>query len=304
MEHSEEWLAKYRVPGNCRLTCSVMEMTEDEKLTRRSYIRRTLKKYPAWCNLPNESIDQMTLRSIDGGYLVEDANGYEFLLRDAGVLKQEAEFRKARAMMPFEFMNLSGRDFDWTKYRADVSSERDIVNKYIMKYPQFRERGMGLYIYSGTRGSGKTMLSCCILNEISKRYSGSIKFVNAIDLLEMTKKGFYGSEDEIRALYEAALLVIDDIGVQLSREWTDTIFYRLINDRYANRRPTIYTSNMPAENLRMNDRITDRIESTTYLVSLPEEPIRKNTRQQAKKELLEKIEKGPDRCANTDKDQA
>ena len=94
-------------------------------------------------------------------------------------------------------------------------------------------------------------------------------------------------------MYQAGLLVIDDIGVQMSREWTDTVFYRLINERYTNRKPTIYTSNIPVEGLKMDDRITDRIESTTYLLRLPDESIRKILRQEEKDELLQKIEKGP-----------
>ena len=137
------------------------------------------------------------------------------------------------------------------------------------------------------------MLSCCILNELMRRYAGSVKFINTLDYLEVTKQGYRGEEKEKDALYQASVLVIDDIGVQMSREWIETEFYRLINDRYVNRRPTIYTSNVPIERLRMDDRVTDRIESTTYLIGLPEESIRRKERQLAKQELLKEIENAP-----------
>lgn len=142
------------------------------------------------------------------------------------------------------------------------------------------------------------MLSCCLVNEINNRYAGVSKFVNILDFLEMTKKGFNGNDDDIKALYQANLLVLDDIGVQMSKEWIDTVLYRLINERYINRLPTIYTSNVPVDRLKMDDRITDRIESTTYPVSLPEESIRKETRKQDKQKLLDEIKNAPSDTAN------
>ena len=103
------------------------------------------------------------------------------------------------------------------------------------------------------------------MNEIGKRYAVGTKFCNVLDFLDMTKKGYSGDDREVTALFDASLLVLDDIGVQMSKEWVDTVLYRLVNSRYTNRLPTIYTSNIPVEKLKVDDRISDRIESTTYL---------------------------------------
>lgn len=295
-----DFLAAHRVKTEGGNSYKAIEMTEEEILERRAYIRRKLSNHPEFCNVDNNAINQMCIYTVGSGLLAKDANGYEYFIPLGGVSAKEAEFRKKRAMMPFEFMELTGKDFDWTVYKADVIACKGIVNQYIMKYEQFKENGMGLYIYSGTKGSGKTILSCCILNEIAKRYIGSVKFVNALDLLEMTKKSYNGGEDELNQLYYAGLLVIDDIGVQLSKEWTDTVFYRLINDRYINKKPTIYTSNLPVERLKMDDRIIDRIESTTYLLTLPEEPVRRSLRQQEKHRLMDEIKNAPGSATNTD----
>lgn len=287
-----EELAFFRVWKEGGMEHKAMEMDADQRLERRSYMRMALKNHPPWCNKANNELDDMRLYRLDDGYIVEDGKGCEYYLPAAGIAQKESEFRRTRAMMPFEFMNLTGKDFDWTRYRADVSKQKRTVNQYIVNYERFRDNGMGLYIYSGTKGSGKTMLACCLLNEISKRYPGSVKFINTLDFLEMTKKGFRG-EDETKPLYEAGLLVIDDIGVQMSKEWADTVFYRLINNRYTERKPTVYTSNATIDGLKMDDRITDRIESTTYLLQLPEESIRRQARQQEKQRILDEIEKRP-----------
>lgn len=138
------------------------------------------------------------------------------------------------------------------------------------------------------------MLSCCILNEISDSYPVSVKFINALDLLEMTKQGYKGDEpEELKPLYTCSVLVIDDIGVQMARDWINTVFYRLINVRYTDRLVTIYTSNVTPEGLKMDERIVDRIGSTTYLVELPEVPVRHMKQEQEKEKIFRKIENAP-----------
>lgn len=288
---NDQELATYRVAGSNGIAYRFLAMNSDQILARRSYIRNVLRMYPAYCNnMSNAKLDSIRLMKISGGrYILEDEEGREYLLPATTIQRDETEFRKVRAMMPFEFTNLTGKDFNWNSYTADIVKPRDIVNKYIVHFEEFREKGLGLYIYSKTKGSGKTMLACCILNELAKRYHGSIKFINALDFVEITKKSFKGDQQEVDALYQAAVLVIDDIGVQLTKEWTDTVFYRLINDRYVNRRPTIYTSNVPSDKLKMDDRVVDRIESTTYLVGLPDESVRRAIRQQEKERLMQEI---------------
>lgn len=286
----DDKLIKHRVLKPENKACRAIEMTEDEILERRIDMRRILKD-TSFNTCTNRELDNMTVAIVQGGFLVEDVLGREFFYAKSGIAQGDADFRRVRSMMPFEFLNLTGSDFGWDKYQADVTKSKDIVNKYILRFPAFREKGMGLYICSGTKGSGKTMLSCCILNELTKRYVGSVKFVNALDFLEMTKKGYRGEENEVQSLYDAKVLVIDDIGVQMSKEWVETVFYRLINDRYVNRKPTIYTSNIPIDRLKMDERITDRIESTTFIINLPEESIRRKERQQEKAKLFSEIEK-------------
>jgi len=282
-------LAEYRVYAAGGKTYRAMHMDEAQISERRMYLRKELRNYPQWENLSNEELNNIRLFMMGERLIVEDGKGREFVLPSGGIGRGESDFRRVRAMMPFEFMGLTGKDFQWGRYKADTSGCKDMTNKYIMNYPKFKEKGMGLYIYSGTKGSGKTMLACCLLNELSGRHAGSVKFVNILDFLEITKKGFNGNDTELKAIYEAGLLVVDDIGAQMSKEWVETTLYRLVNHRYVGRLPTIYTSNIPINSLKMDERITDRIESTTYSVKLPEESIRRDMRQQDKQKLLNEL---------------
>ena len=286
-------LAKFRLHREGCINYHDVRMNDEQLHKRRMYLRKVLAVYPAWENLSNDALNDIRLESVGSGYLVEDSKGYEFLLRSNRITPEETDFRRKRAMIPFEFIGLTGKDFIWEKYKADASDQKNFITSYIMKYPKYRDRGVGLYIFSGTKGSGKTMLACILLNEISKRYTGSVKYVGVLDFLEMTKKGFRNEDEDLNAIREAGLLVLDDIGVQMSREWVETVLYRLIDHRYTQRLPTIYTSNISIDGLKVDDRITDRIDCTTLPVNLPEESIRKYTRQAEKKRLAEEIENAP-----------
>lgn len=200
----------------------------------------------------------------------------------------ETGFRRSRAMMPFQYMDKTGKDFDWNIYGVDSEESKKVVNAFLIKFPEVSEHGFGLYIYSKTKGSGKTMLSCCIINELAKRYVAySYKFCSVPDLIELTKD-FHNQEAQkaVRELYSCSVLVLDDIGAQMSKEWTNSVLYRLINTRMNDKRVTIYTSNMEMDKLNLDERIIDRISAGTYKVSLPEVSIRQKEAWERKREVL------------------
>ena len=143
-----------------------LKMTEDDISERRSFIRQILKS-TTYKNLNNNEIDLCRIESMSTGYMYEDMNGYETVITSSKVRPEEASFRRARAMIPFKYMDKRGNDFNWSVYRCDVSSQKEIVNAFVSKFEKFRSESKGLYIYSKVKGSGKTMLACCILNELS-----------------------------------------------------------------------------------------------------------------------------------------
>lgn len=282
-----ELLAAYRVAGKGNINYRTKEMSSEEQNIRRMFLRRALVGTP-FSNRDNEYLDGMrvVLDYNIGGMWIEDIDGYLYHTEGKAAQKKEADFRKERSRIPLEYKDLMAKDFKWGIYGVNLNKEQGKILQYITRYEEFREEGMGLYIHSGTKGSGKTMLACCVLNEISSRYYGSVKFVNALDFLEMTKKGFNYDNPEVEALYICKTLVIDDIGAQLDKDWINTVFYRLVNDRYTNHKPTIYTSNLSIDQLKMDDRIIDRIDSTSFEIHLPEKSIRREKRQREKDKIM------------------
>jgi DNA replication protein DnaC len=65
----------------------------------------------------------------------------------------------------------------------------------------------------------------------------------------------------------ADLLVLDDLGSGKATDWTADTLYRLIDARWANQRPTIATSNLAPDALRLavGDRIVSRLADGTVV---------------------------------------
>ena len=136
--------------------------------------------------------------------------------------------------------------------------------------------GKGLYLH-GNPGVGKTHIACAILRKMVDMQL-RVLFYNANDFLEEMKKEFENGVDyEARdvGIFEEAkklngILFLDDLGSEKSTEWTRERFCSLINHRYEEMLPTIFTSNCDLEilSVRMGERIVSRIVGMSTVLEL------------------------------------
>ena len=111
---------------------------------------------------------------------------------------------------------------------------------------------MGLYLSGGT-GSGKTLLSCAILNELLRFHKISVRYAKVgRDILGKIRasynpnSGIYGEAARIEeGLAKVRALVIDDFDIYKETEWVQSILYDLIDARYENNLLTVVNSNKP-----------------------------------------------------------
>jgi DNA replication protein DnaC len=78
------------------------------------------------------------------------------------------------------------------------------------------------------------------------------------------------SEAEYRKAAAVPLLLLDDLGAAKGSEWTEEILYRLVNDRYEAMLPGLFTSNVPAPQLRdaLGARVASRLTEMCHQVAL------------------------------------
>lgn len=200
-------------------------------------------------------------------------------------------FRRKQSMMPFHYLDKDMNNFNWDIYGENVGFQRKVVDSFIDQFRKYQSKGKGLYICSRVKGSGKTFLACCIANEIIKIVDTCVKFISVPELLDMTKKSFsdFKREEDMRTIKNATLLVLDDIGAQTKKEWAEEEIFKLIDYRYSNKKVTVFTSNIPKDELKIDDRIIDRINNMTIDIDIPEKPIRAMQTNKENMEFLKEV---------------
>ena len=178
------------------------------------------------------------------------------------------------------------RDAHLGNFRTPIYTDQNkvrLMNKIISTwYKDFEtnyKKGKGLYIWSETKGSGKTRMAISLLNEILVEHRIFGYFATSTQIINEIKNTWDDdttSESELLwKLTRYHVLIIDDFGTELPKQWINERFYHIINERYNNQKLTIYTSNHNLESLRYDDRIIDRIFESTFVVPMPEESIRR-----------------------------
>lgn len=212
---------------------------------------------------------------LSSDYTIDDYGEASFL--DKPVPKN-GEFRSCQSMIPFEYLGVTAKDFDWMAYGADdpiAKESKMLANAFVINFPKWRQKGKGLYIYSTTKRTGKTFLSFCLANEVMGRNDANLKYVNIIDYFDLTKRTYSSADDreERDKIMKAAVLILDDIGVDVSREWMNTKLYQMLDYRSLHKLVTIITSNYKVEQLKVDDRVKSRINDMCLPLHIPEIPI-------------------------------
>lgn len=132
------------------------------------------------------------------------------------------------------------------------------------------DKGYGIYIY-GTKGTGKTHITACMAHELISQYK-QVLFTNFFEIGKSIKSTFNGKGNEtdlINKIADVDFLFIDDLGtervVATNGEdlWLQEKIFEVINKRYNNLKPTIFTSNYSLQELiadrGLMDKTVDRI---------------------------------------------
>ncbi len=214
--------------------------------------------------------------------------------------KQIMDSRLSFANIPEIFKEMRIQSFDATAYedagnRNKAANVIKAVEYWMNNFDQMQDRGIGMYLYSSVKGSGKTRMAVSVANELMHRRKIRVKFATSLQILSEIKASWdkrnrENGESEnklLEHLSQTAVLIIDDFGTEAPRDWIGERFYQIINNRYADRKITVFTSNFSLDKLQYDERITNRIMERSYQIPFPEESVREIAARKNMRELID-----------------
>lgn len=170
----------------------------------------------------------------------------------------------------------SFENFSLDYYKTDERAFRtmSIVYRTLRDYAanftlgnEVTEPSGNLLLVGGT-GLGKTHLSTAVAKAILDR-GFDVFYTSAVGMIAAFETERFGnsaasdgsSVDPLDRYYRCDLLILDDLGTEVSNQFTVSCLYNVINTRLNLRRPTIISTNLLQDELRRRywDRITSRL---------------------------------------------
>lgn len=136
----------------------------------------------------------------------------------------------------------------------------------------FDRSGANLFLYGDT-GVGKTFLSCCIARELLDSMH-SVVYYSAFDLFEVFARSTFSASEEAQGEYEfifdCDLLIIDDLGTELTNNFVASQFFLCINERILRKKSTIISTNLDLGSFmeRYSERVFSRVSSNYTMLKL------------------------------------
>ena len=143
---------------------------------------------------------------------------------------------------------------DLLRFKNAVETCKNFVKNFNSDYHN-------LFFY-GTVGTGKSFLSGCVAKALIEKGNLVIYF-SALSLFErLSKNSFdFKAKEEFNLLlddiYNCDLLIIDDLGTELTNAFVSSQLFGLLNERHLRKKATVISTNLSLEELR--DRYSDRI---------------------------------------------
>lgn len=161
----------------------------------------------------------------------------------------------------------------WYALRATAECDKRFPRRYVnavADHPAVVE-WIGQYVanpadapsllIAGPTGTGKTWQAYGALRAAVVSTGHPWQATTFADFTAALRPSGKDPEGTLRSHRTAGLLLVDDLGAAKSSEWVEETTYRLINGRYEDMRPSIFTTNLPLAKLRdgLGERIASRL---------------------------------------------
>lgn len=147
----------------------------------------------------------------------------------------------------------------------DLANFKKAVETSLSFIKNFQSDYQNLLFY-GEVGTGKSFLSNCIAREMLNQ-GYSVIYFSATGLFNMLSRYSFDANSKetlyktYEDLYNCDLVIVDDLGTELSNSFTNSQFFSFLNERHLRRKSIIISTNLCLEELknRYSERIISRL---------------------------------------------
>lgn len=194
------------------------------------------------------------------GWRLVDDDGNQLVRRCkcANEVRRERLQRQANIPVRYEHCTLEAFEI-WDEQNPRLQLARRAVTDYVHLYPHNDKQGL---LLMGPVGTGKTHLAVAALQYLVREKGVRGRFADFSSLvleIQMTFDGSGAKRDILEPLIEAELLVLDELGAGKTSQWVSDLLYFLVNSRYLEQRPTVFTTNFTDNPKPNEDSLTDRV---------------------------------------------
>ena len=152
-----------------------------------------------------------------------------------------------------------------SRYGASPRQVMELNFRNCRSYATTFTLNSGNLLFIGGTGLGKTFLAACIARSVADR-GYSVMYETAASLFNKLERAkFGGSEEERREVEKYShcdLLIIDDLGTEMTSQFVTAALYSLMNDRLLEGKPMVITTNLNVE--EASRRYSPQIASRLY----------------------------------------
>lgn len=171
------------------------------------------------------------------------------------------EFKKEMPLDECRFDN-----FD-LKYYSDLGNNENprkrmtailkLCKEYVLNFSPSSSENL---LFMGASGLGKTHLTLAIVSELLEK-GYTVVYGPCENLFSLMEKEKYFGENKgsYDNMVNCDLLVLDDLGAEMSTPFSKAALYNLINSRMLSKKPTIINTNLTIKEIA--DRYTERVAS-------------------------------------------
>ncbi|MGL4796551.1 MAG: ATP-binding protein [Paraclostridium sp.] len=166
--------------------------------------------------------------------------------------------------------------FDPTKFAIErddqvgISPQENILEilsiceGFVMNFDKDNDENMLFY---GDTGLGKSFMSNCIAKELLDKgyvviYQTAFKMFEIIEDYKFKNADDHISKDNYENLFDCDLLIIDDLGTELTNSFTNSELFNILNTRLLSGKKTIISTNLSP--IQLGEIYTQRIFSRVF----------------------------------------